>query len=78
MSSEDKGRLPEVIIHNSVSLDGSLTGFNLDMDLHYRVMRNLKPDLHLVGSNTAKTGIDMEEIPQETKNDFKKPNREGI
>jgi 2,5-diamino-6-(ribosylamino)-4(3H)-pyrimidinone 5'-phosphate reductase len=72
--------LPKVIVHNSISIDGSLTNFELNIPLHYQLAGSFKADLHLVGSNTAKIGMEMflEEIPEETKADFKKPSKEGI
>ena len=72
--------LPKVVIHNSISLDGSLTDFDVNMPLHYQIAGSFKADMHLVGSNTAKIGIDlfMEEIPKEKKDDFKKPDKEGV
>ncbi|MFW3146867.1 MAG: dihydrofolate reductase family protein [Thermoplasmatota archaeon] len=51
--------LPKVIIHNSISLDGSLTGFQPDMDLHYSLMGRFAPDMILVGSNTAVAGFEI-------------------
>jgi hypothetical protein len=45
--------LPKVIIHNSVSLDGSLTDFEPNMGLHYQIAGNYPPDAHLIGSNTV-------------------------
>jgi 2,5-diamino-6-(ribosylamino)-4(3H)-pyrimidinone 5'-phosphate reductase len=50
------------------------------MPLHYQIVGSFNADMHLVGSNTAEMGIDLflKEIPQETKNDFKKPNNEGV
>ena len=72
--------LPKVIIHNSISIDGSLINFEVNMPLHYQIAGSYEADMHLVGSNTAKLGIDLflKEIPQETEADFKKPNKEGI
>jgi len=72
--------LPKVIVHNSISIDGSLINFEVNMPLHYRIAGNFKADMHLVGSNTAKNGVDLflKEIPKETQDDFKKPNKEGI
>jgi hypothetical protein len=32
---------PEIIIHNSISLHGSLTGFMPDMGLHYKIAGDL-------------------------------------
>jgi len=69
--------LPKIIVHNSVSADGSLTNFEPDMRLHYKIAGNYKPDVHLIGSNTIKTGIEMfgGEVPPEEENDFIKQKR---
>jgi 2,5-diamino-6-(ribosylamino)-4(3H)-pyrimidinone 5'-phosphate reductase len=68
---------PEIIIHNSVSLDGSLTGFMPDMSLHYRIAGEYKPDTHLIGADTVIKGNEMfgEGIPDEVSSDFKQPRR---
>jgi 2,5-diamino-6-(ribosylamino)-4(3H)-pyrimidinone 5'-phosphate reductase len=70
--------LPKVVIHNSVSLDGSLTGFEPDMQLHYQIAGSYKPDAHLIGSNTVKVGVELyeEEVPVEEQRDFEKPSRD--
>jgi len=72
--------LPRVIVHNSISVDGSLINFEVNMPLHYKIAGHFNADMHLVGSKTAKIGIDLflKEIPQETQDDFKKPNKKGI
>ena len=44
--------LPRVILHNSVSADGRLTGFEVDMGLHYKVAGRFRADAHLAGSET--------------------------
>jgi len=69
--------LPKIIIHNSISIDGSLTNFEPHMDLHYKIAGNYKPDAHLIGSNTIKKGVELYEdgIPPEEKKDFKKQKR---
>ncbi len=68
----------EIIIHNSISLDGSLTGFMPDMDLHYKIAREYKPDTHLIGADTIIAGNEMfgEEIPEELPSDFEQPQRD--
>jgi 2,5-diamino-6-(ribosylamino)-4(3H)-pyrimidinone 5'-phosphate reductase len=69
--------LPKIIIHNSISIDGSLTNFDVNMGLHYQIAGNYKPDCHLIGSNTAKTGIEsygQGGTPEEM-SDFEKPKR---
>jgi 2,5-diamino-6-(ribosylamino)-4(3H)-pyrimidinone 5'-phosphate reductase len=50
---------PEVIIHNSVSLDYAVTGFDIDLGLHYGALLAFEPEATLVGSVTAKSGIEM-------------------
>jgi 2,5-diamino-6-(ribosylamino)-4(3H)-pyrimidinone 5'-phosphate reductase len=69
----------KVIIHNSVSLDGSVTGFEVNMGLHYQIAGKYNADAHLIGSNTIKVGIELYggEIPTEGESDFGKPNREA-
>jgi len=47
----------EIIIHNSVSLDGSPTGFMPDMELHYQIAGDYRPDAHLIGSDTVIAGF---------------------
>jgi 2,5-diamino-6-(ribosylamino)-4(3H)-pyrimidinone 5'-phosphate reductase len=66
---------PELIIHNTISLDGSLSGFSADIGLHYQILGSLGPDAMLVGSNTAKTGADIfiGNIPSEEPFDLVKP-----
>ncbi len=68
---------PEIIIHNSISLDGSLTGFMPDMAIHYRIAGDYKPDAHLIGSQTIIAGNEMfdEGISEEIPSDFKQPDR---
>jgi 2,5-diamino-6-(ribosylamino)-4(3H)-pyrimidinone 5'-phosphate reductase len=69
--------LPKVIVHNSISLDGSLTNFEPNMGLHYQIAGNYTPDAHLIGSNTVKVGVELygEEVPLEERGDFEKPER---
>lgn len=72
--------LPQVIVHNAISLDGSLTGFPGNLPLYYRLAGEFGAGMHLVGSNTARKGIEMfyPEVPPERAEDRKKPGREGI
>ena len=67
----------EIIIHNSVSIDGSLTGFMPDMAIHYKIAGDYKPDAHLIGSQTIIAGNEMfgEGIPEEVPADFEQPER---
>ncbi len=66
---------PRVIMYNTISVDGSIKDFELDIGLHYEVADKIKADAHLIGSETAKTGIEMftDNIPAEEQSDFVKP-----
>ncbi len=70
---------PKVIIHNSISLDGSLTHFEPNMKLHYHIAGEYEPQAHLVGSNTVQAGIALygNGVPVEEESDFEKPERCG-
>lgn len=67
--------LPKLIIHNSISLDGSTTGFEANLEIHYKILSSYQPDAMIVGSNTAKTGTQFfcDKIPPEEALDFQKP-----
>lgn len=69
--------LPKLVLHNSVSLDESLTNFQINMELHYQIASNYSADAHLIGSKTMTSGFELfnEPIPEENKSDFEKPNR---
>jgi 2,5-diamino-6-(ribosylamino)-4(3H)-pyrimidinone 5'-phosphate reductase len=68
--------LPDIIIHNSISLDGALINFKVNMGLHYQIAGRYKPDAHLIGSNTIKTGLETEGVVlSEDKNDFIKTDK---
>ncbi len=70
--------MSKVIVHNSISLDGSLTGFEPNMGLHYQIVGNYKPEIYLVGSNTIKIGSTLiGKIPAEEEYDFKKPKKDS-
>ena len=43
---------PKIIMHNSISVNGAVTGFEADMGTHYGVLNQLKPDAVMVGSQT--------------------------
>jgi 2,5-diamino-6-(ribosylamino)-4(3H)-pyrimidinone 5'-phosphate reductase len=66
---------PRVIMYNTISVDGSIKDFELDLGLHYEIADKVKADAHLIGSETAKTGVDLftENIPSEEQSDFVKP-----
>lgn len=67
--------LPKVIMHNTISVDGSIKNFDINVGLHYQIAARCNADVHLVGSRTAKTGIEMflEEMPLEEESDLLKP-----
>jgi len=67
--------LPKIITHNAVSLDGSISGFAIDPKKYYAISASMHPDAMLVGSVTAKSGIEMysDGIPDESPSDFVKP-----
>ncbi len=69
---------PYIILHNSITLDGSLTGFMPDMELHYRLAGNLSTEATLIGSATVITGQEMfgdGSVPPEEPGDFMVPER---
>jgi 2,5-diamino-6-(ribosylamino)-4(3H)-pyrimidinone 5'-phosphate reductase len=70
--------MPKIILHNSISIDGSLTDFEPNMGLHYQIAGNYKPDIHLIGSNTIKKGIELygDGFSPEEKGDFEKQKRD--
>jgi len=72
--------VPKIIMHNSVSLDGSFTNFDVDMGLHYQIASRFQANANLIGSNTIKTGIETYggEIPEENEADFTKPERDPV
>jgi 2,5-diamino-6-(ribosylamino)-4(3H)-pyrimidinone 5'-phosphate reductase len=67
---------PEVIMHNSISLDGRVTGFEANMGLHYGIINEYGADFYMAGSKTAKTGVELfGEMPVETEADYCKPEK---
>ncbi|MFA5364086.1 MAG: dihydrofolate reductase family protein [Candidatus Bathyarchaeia archaeon] len=69
--------LPKLVLHNSISLDGSLTDFMPNMELHYRIAGGYNAQAHLIGSVTMSAGFEIfnQPIPVEEKSDFMKPDR---
>jgi 2,5-diamino-6-(ribosylamino)-4(3H)-pyrimidinone 5'-phosphate reductase len=67
--------LPKVIAYNSVSIDCSIMGFDVNLPLHYKIVGEMGAQAILVGSDTAKSGIEtfMKSIPQEQPQDRLKP-----
>ena len=67
--------IPRVIMHNQISLDGSLLDFEMNLELHYQIAGRYNAGLHLIGSRTVKHGFELfqeEKVPEETE-DFLKP-----
>ncbi len=66
---------PRVIMFNTISVDGSIKDYELDIGLHYEVADKIKADAHLIGSETARTGVESftEKVPPENPSDFNKP-----
>jgi 2,5-diamino-6-(ribosylamino)-4(3H)-pyrimidinone 5'-phosphate reductase len=62
-------------MYNTISLDGSIRDFELDVGLHYEVAGKVHADAHLIGSETARTGVELftEKVPAEIAEDFVKP-----
>jgi 2,5-diamino-6-(ribosylamino)-4(3H)-pyrimidinone 5'-phosphate reductase len=66
--------LPKIVIYNTVSLDGAIKDFNVDIALHYEVAGRIGSQVMLVGSDTAKTGIELfGQKTQEQPSDWIKP-----
>ena len=51
--------LPKVVIYNTVSLDGAIKDFTVDIALHYEIAGRIGSQVMLVGSETARTGIEV-------------------
>ncbi len=67
--------LPKVVVYNSVSVDGAIKDFDVNVALHYEVAGRIGAQAMLAGSYTAKTGIEifMTSVPPEQPTDFLKP-----
>ncbi|MGD6850618.1 MAG: RibD family protein [Candidatus Bathyarchaeia archaeon] len=67
--------LPKVVVYNSVSVDGAIKDFDVDIALHYEVLGRFGADALLAGSQTAKSGIELflKEVPPEEESDYQKP-----
>lgn len=66
---------PKVIQHNGISVDGATAGFVPDMGLHYQVAAGFGAQAHLVGSGTAKAGLELfpETVAAEREEDRHRP-----
>lgn len=65
--------LPKVIIYNAVSLDGRITGFNVDTTLYYDIASEWNVDAVLMGSKTLLTVFDADIGELREESDFKLP-----
>jgi len=67
--------LPKVTVYNTVSLDCAIKDFDINIHLHYEVAARLGAQVMLVGSDTARTGIELfyEKTPKEQPTDRIKP-----
>jgi 2,5-diamino-6-(ribosylamino)-4(3H)-pyrimidinone 5'-phosphate reductase len=67
--------LPKIIVHNAISVDSAIKGFPLDLEKYYGITGQYNPGAMLVGSNTARTGIELYGggTPEEMESDFIKP-----
>ena len=68
---------PKIVMHDSVSLDGSFVGFEGDMGQHYSLARDYWAHMMLIGSRTVVTGIEIYEKnpPREEESDYIKPDK---
>ena len=60
--------LPYVILHNAISLDGRVSGFDANIGLYYELVSTWKEDATLVGADTLLNAPD--EIPVEDDSAF--------
>jgi len=67
---------PKVVMHDSISLDGSFVGFESDAEQHYRVIRDYQAKMSLWGSKTLVTGLEKYDgFSPEVEADFDKPDK---
>lgn len=67
--------MPKIIMHNQISLDGAISGFQIDLGTYYQIVNSYGATMYLVGSNTALSGIKMfaKRTPAEKPEDMKQP-----
>ena len=49
---------PELVVHNTVAVDGAVRGFTVDMEVHYGLAAEFGAQAHLIGSGTALSGLE--------------------
>ena len=57
---------PQVLLHNAVSLDGYVTGFDVNLGLYYELASRFDEDATLAGCDTLLTGLAAERIEPDT------------
>jgi 2,5-diamino-6-(ribosylamino)-4(3H)-pyrimidinone 5'-phosphate reductase len=74
-----KGQPAKVIMHDSISVDGSFVNFDMKpefMGLHYEIAARFGTTIRLFGSNTATVSIEMfGGFTPESPEDFQKPRK---
>lgn len=67
--------MPKIIMHNQISLDGAVSGFQIDPGTYYKILNAFNAEMYLVGSNTAISGIKTftKIVSPEEPEDFEKP-----
>lgn len=60
---------PHLVIHSSVSLDGKITGFDVDLETHYRLAASFEEDATLAGADTLLVGLDAEGLEADAEAD---------
>lgn len=65
--------MSKLIIHNQVSLDGAISGFQVDPGMYYSIVNSFGAEMYLVGSETARQGITTfsKIVSEEEKADYK-------
>lgn len=68
---------PRIVMHNSVSLDGSFVGFEVDIGQHYSIARDYWANMTLTGSRTVVKGFEIYEKdpPPEEESDLVEPEK---
>ena len=49
--------MPKVIIHNQISVDGAIAGFQINPAAYHTIINSFGAEMYLVGSETARLGI---------------------
>ncbi len=49
--------MPRIIMHNQISLDGAVSGFQINPGTYYSILNSFGAQMYLVGSNTLLSGL---------------------